>query len=118
LAALLVAPSPAQASCGNYVTLGSASKNATLSAGSMANLGQMPPADHSGTPRPCSGPNCSSRKPVPPLPSVPTVRVTVAEANRVAVFTLATDNSSAPLADTLSSQLPLQNPSSIYHPPR
>src|ERR1700722_7969699 len=74
LIAVLVAPGTTQASCGSHVTLRSPGKNATQPAVPQTGFGQMPLADHSGEPRPCSGPTCSNRPLIPPLPAVPSVR--------------------------------------------
>src|SRR6516225_2205206 len=72
--AVLLAPGTTQASCGSYVMIGSPGKNATQLAVPETDFGQMPRADHSGKPRPCSGPTCSNRPMIPPLPDVPSVR--------------------------------------------
>lgn len=117
LSAVLLAPGTAQASCGSYVTFHSPSKNATQPVVPQTDFGQMPLADHSGKPRPCSGPTCSNR-PVPPMPPVPSVRPAGDEASGIAAFTLAAETSFAPLAESLSPQHPLQIPRSIFHPPR
>src|SRR5436305_15099256 len=69
LSAVLLAPGTTQASCGSYVTLRSPGKNATQPAVPHTGFGQMPQADYSGKPRPCSGPTCSNRPLIPPLPA-------------------------------------------------
>lgn len=118
LSAIMLAPGTTQASCGNYVTVRSPGQNATQPAGPQIGFGQMPPADHSGKPQPCSGPNCSNRPLIPPLTAVPSVRPAGDEASGIVAFTLAAETSSAPLAVSLSPQHPLQHPRSIFHPPR
>jgi hypothetical protein len=118
LSAVLLAPGTTRASCGDYLTPPSPGKNATQPAVSQSGFGQMPLADHSGKPRPCSGPTCSNRPLIPPLPDVPSVRARGDEASGIAAFTLAAETSSAPLAESLSPQQPLHNPRSIFHPPR
>ena len=116
--AILLAPGTTQASCGSYVTVRSPGKNADQLAVPQTGFGQMPLADHSGKPRPCSGPACSNRPSVPPLPAVPSVHPPADEASGIVAFTLAAETSSAPLAESLSPQHPLQHPRSIFHPPR
>jgi len=116
--ALLLAPGTTLASCGSYVPQGSPGKNATQPAVPQTGFGQMALADHSERPRPCSGPTCSNRPLIPPLPDVPSVRPPRDEASGIAAFTLAAETSSAPLAESLSPQHPLQHPRSIFHPPR
>ena len=118
LSAALLAPGTAQASCGSYVTVRSPGKDATQPAVPQTDFGQMPPADHSGKPRPCSGPNCSGRPSIPPLTAVPPVRTPGDQAGGIVAFTLAAETSSAPLAETLSPPHPLRHPRSIFHPPR
>jgi hypothetical protein len=118
LSAVLLAPGTTQASCGSYVILRSPGKNATQPAVPQTGFGQMPVADHSEQPRPCSGPACSNRPFIPPLPDVPSVHPPRDEASGIAAFTLAAETSSAPLAESLSLQYPLQHPLSIFHPPR
>ena len=116
--AILLAPGTTQASCGSYVTVRSPGKSADQPAVAQTGFGQMPLTDHSGKPRPCSGPMCSGRPSIPPLPDVPSVRPPVDEASGIAAFTLAAEASSGPLAESLSPQHPLQHPRSIFHPPR
>src|SRR4051794_9441705 len=91
LSAVLLATGTAQASCGSHVRLRSPDKNAVPQTG----FGQMPRADHSGEPRPCSGPTCSSRSLIPPLPAVPPVNPPGDEASGIAVFVLAAETSTA-----------------------
>jgi hypothetical protein len=118
LSAALLAPGTAQASCGSYVTVRSPGMNATQPAVPQTEFGQLPPVDHSGKPRPCSGPNCSGRPSIPPLSAVPPVRAPGDQAGGLTAFTLAAETSSAPLAETLSPPHPLRHPRSIFHPPR
>src|SRR4051794_31421208 len=118
LSAVLLAPGTTQASCGSYVTLRSPGKNATQPTVPQTGFGQMPPADHSGKPRPCSGPTCSSQPLIPPLTAVPSVRSQGDEASGILAFTPAAETSSAPLAASLSPLHPLEHPRSIFHPPR
>lgn len=118
LSVFLLTPGATRASCGGYVMVHSSGKDATQPAVVQTGFGLMPRADHSGKPRPCSGPTCSRRPLTPPLPAVPSVRPLENEASGVAAFTLAAENSSAPLAESLSPQPPLQHPLSIFHPPR
>ena len=118
LSTVLLAPGTTQASCGSYVTLGSPGKNATQPEVPQTGFGQMPLGDHSGKHRPCSGPTCSNRPLIPPVPAVPSVRPPGDEASGIAVVTLAAETSSAPLVESLSPQHPLEHPRSIFHPPR
>lgn len=118
LSAVLFAPEIAQASCGSYVTLHSPAKNVTQTVDPQISFEQTLPAHDSGRPQPCSGPNCSSRPLIPPLPAVSSVRITGDEATCISAFTLTAETSSAPLAENLSAPLPLQLPRSIFHPPR
>ena len=118
LSAFLLAPGTTQASCGNYLTLPSPGKNATQPAIPQTGFGQMALTDHSGMPRPCSGPTCSSQPLIPPLTAVPSVRSPGPEASGIVAFTLAAETSSAPLAEILSPLHPLQHPRSVFRPPR
>jgi len=118
LSAVLLAPGTTHASCGSYVTLRSPGKNATQPAVPQTGFGQMPLADHSGKPRPCSGPTCSNRPLIPPLPAVPSAPPPEDGASGIAAFTLAAETSSAPLAESPSPQHPLQHPRSVFRPPR
>ena len=118
LSAVLLAPGTTQASCGDYLTLRSPGRNATQPAVPQTSFGQMPLADHSGKPRPCSGPTCSNRPLIPPLTAVPSARPPGDDASGIAAFTLAAETSSAPVAESLSPQGPLQHPRSIFRPPR
>jgi len=118
LGAVLLAPGTTWASCGSYVTIGSSGKNAGHAAVVQTGLEQMPPANHSEKPRPCSGPHCSDRPSIPPLPAVPTVHPPGNEAWGLAAFTLVVETSSAPFAESLSSHQPLQPLHTIFHPPR
>lgn len=118
LSAVLLAPGTTHASCGSYVTPHSPGKNATQLGLPQTGFGHLPPADHSGRPRPCSGPTCSNRPLIPPVPAVPSARPPGDEACGIAAFTLAAETSSAPPAESLSPQHPLQHPRSIFHPPR
>lgn len=103
----VLAPGTAQASCGSYVI-----------SGKQPGVGQVPLADHSGQPRPCSGPNCSNRPFIPPLTAVPSVRMPGNEASGIAAFAILAETSSAPLAESRSPQHPLPHPRAIFHPPR
>ena len=116
--AVFLAPGTTRASCGDYLTLRSPGTNATQPAVPQTGFGQMPLADHSGKPRPCSGPTCSNRPLLPPVSAVPSVRPPGDEASGIAAFTFAADTSSAPLAESLLPQYSLQHPRSIFHPPR
>jgi hypothetical protein len=132
LSAVLLAPGTSQASCGSYVTVRSPGTNdsqpavphsgfgtnATQPAVPHSGFGQIPLADHSGKPWPCSGPTCSSQPLIPPVTAVPSVRSPGNEASGMAAFTLAAETSSAPLAECLSPQHPIQHACSIFHPPR
>jgi hypothetical protein len=118
LSAFLLAPGTALASCGSYVTPHSSGKNAAQPLVPQAGFGQAPLADHSGKPWPCSSTTCSNRPLVPPLPAVPSARPPQDEASGIAAFTLAAETSSAPLAESLPPQHPLQHPRSIFRPPR
>ena len=117
LSAVLLAPGTTQASCGSYVTLRTPGKNADQPAVPQTGFGQML-TDHSEKPRPCSGPACSNRPLIPPLPDVPSVRPAGEEACGIAAFTFASETSSSPLAESRSPQHPLQHPPTIFHPPR
>ncbi|SRR5579883_191584 len=118
LSTVLVAPGTTQAACGDNVKVLSPSKDATDSAFPQTDFGQMPLTDHSEKHRPCSGPTCSNRPVIPPLPVVPSVRPLGNDASGIAAFTLAADTSSAPLAERIPPQHPLPHPRSIFHPPR
>src|SRR5262245_59617618 len=95
LSAVLLTPGTTHASCGSYVTLRSPGKNATQPAVPQTGFGQMPPADHSGKPRPCSGPTCSNPPLIPPLPAVPSARPPEHKASGITVFALAAETSFA-----------------------
>jgi hypothetical protein len=129
--AVLLAPGTTQASCGSYVTVhspGTIAPEPVPQSGfgnrvtqpplSQTGFGQVPPSDHSGKPRPCSGPSCSNQPSIPPPPVVTSVRALGDEASGIAVFTLAVEASSAPVTEGLSRQPPLQHPLAIFHPPR
>ena len=118
LSAVWLAPGTTQASCGSHVTLPTSGKNATQPATPQTGFGQMPLTDYSGKSRPCSGPTCSNRPLTPPLSDVPPVRPLEDEASGIAAFTPSAETSSAPLAESLSPQHPLQHPRTIFHPPR
>jgi hypothetical protein len=106
-----------QASCGSYVTHHSG-KNTSQAAVAHTGSGQMPLTNHSDEPRPCSGPNCSNRPFLPPLPSVPSVRLLGDEASVTTSFTFGAEITFAPLAEGLLPQHPFQHSRSIFHPPR
>ena len=118
LCVVLLAPGTTQASCGSYLTLRLPGKNATQPGMPQTGFGKMSLAEHSGKSWPCSGPNCSNRKLLPPLPVVPSVRSLGDEVGGTATFTLTAEHSSAPLAESPSPHHPLQHPGSIFHPPR
>src|SRR5262245_47694312 len=88
LSAVSLAIGTGHASCGSYVTLRSPGKNAARPAVPQSGFGQMLLADHSDTRRPCSGPTCSDRPLIPPLPAVPPARPPADEASGITAFTL------------------------------
>jgi hypothetical protein len=114
LAAGLIAPSTAQASCGNYVMLKGSSHGANDN-GSMLNRTPLAPTDHKA---PCSGPECRQGSQAPPLvPPAPPPTGVDKEGCSVALVLLAEfDPTFHWLSD--SSSHPIRRVVTIYHPPR
>jgi hypothetical protein len=114
LAGTLLAPTPAQASCGDYIMHGSHGQGLATTPGDATS-----PAGNDSAPMhsPCSGPSCSN-KPIPftPPPSTgpveeerwafPLVSLQLAENDGLLILSLAT------------SLRAIHFPTAIYHPPR
>jgi hypothetical protein len=119
LAGMLLAPSVARASCGDYLLMGAGAKSAdhAHSFPQLPGSRKLPSTPHDG-PKPCSGPLCS-QSPLP-LPAVPPL-VTAERESEHALSTfflfLAEATPNGRYLDDFLGQ-PVRRGASIYHPPR
>jgi hypothetical protein len=108
LAGVLLAPSAARASCGDYVILGD---RPTAHA--------HPPGPAPTTPQPCHGPHCSGdRQPLPPATPAPAPPSTSEQWCCPTSPPLIPDPDSTLLAPPLSVSRPPDRGTDVYHPPR
>ena len=121
--ACLGAPAPVQASCGDYVVIGSSHDRAAPDAGSMAT-----PAHQSGTMpmkhgapgrpgKPCSGPGCSRHHPTPAPAPVTAPTLDDERWGHDALAFLLPGAEPGPLCLSLPSPRPIRGGCSVYHPP-
>lgn len=118
LSAVLLAPSATHASCGSYIALHPSSEHSIQPSLILPSVEQAPLPIPSDAPRPCFGPACSNRPLVPAAPALPSFHPLQEGAIGTAVYTLAADTSSAPLADNTPPLHSPQQPRSIFRPPR
>ncbi|HEV3263532.1 MAG TPA: hypothetical protein VG013_42240 [Gemmataceae bacterium] len=124
LAGVLLAPSVARASCGDYLVRGMHPASGAMSANARGAVAGMPSAAHHAGPTdhgqntPCSGPNCSRGRPPQAPPQAPPAPV---RGDRDVCTTAwrASDDPDAvvPLLDG-GARKPLRRGQVIYHPPR
>ena len=119
LAGMLLAPSAARASCGDYLLMGAGAKSADHAQPlpQLPGSPKLPSTPHDG-PKPCSGPLCS-QAPLP-FPAVPPL-VTVERESEHALSTFFLFLAEATLNDRCLEDFPgqpVRRGASIYHPPR
>ncbi|HKI35097.1 MAG TPA: hypothetical protein VKA46_24790, partial [Gemmataceae bacterium] len=111
LAGLLLAPSAARASCGDYVTT-------RLSAPHHAAPGEQPPPAVPKPHKPCHGAHCSQAPASPPAPVPTTSTQTLQEWGCVLDELALTPLGSTPLLARQQAPRLVRLPSGIFHPPR
>lgn len=122
LAAVLLAPATARASCGDYVRMGQHPAHATSAAA------PFPPRDSANVAvpvvptqkpvPPCSGPSCSRRTPIAPTAPVPPAPVEGKHWGCVDSADLTAGNRPARFTAAESSARPVHRAESVFHPPR
>src|SRR5262245_35976770 len=109
-------PSPTQASCGDYVHIGSPQANEASQAAKQTSS-PMPVPFHPGR-KPCSGPGCSEGRPplLPPPPATPSAEEEQCGHN--ALGNRDAEQGSGFLPHLLTAARPVRFVPSVYHPPR
>jgi hypothetical protein len=114
LVCMLLAPSPANASCGDYVQRGKKSANPEMNENSDKVSGHGIPG---GPKLPCSGPRCSQGSEAPLIPVSLPLPIPDQWALSLLTFSLP-DEMPIPISGVVESTHRIRNSFSIYHPPR
>src|SRR5262249_13763746 len=122
LLGLLLAPSPARGSCGDYVVQGGnghavPAMPTTSGAPGMPAASHLRPRQPADVPVPCSGTLCS-RGPLVPLVPVMTITTTGTEWGCFSIPILSNNWDRSAFLTRTDSAAPIRRSRAIYHPPR
>jgi hypothetical protein len=118
LAGLLLAPSAAQAGCGDYVVFGMKHADAQTLSSPFAPVAHPAPVSPTDNPTPCSGPTCSSGPATPPAAPAPPGPVPGERCGFPSTLPLWTGPEAVVYRTDDSAGTPVRGSSTIYHPPR